>query len=101
MREGLAAVINALPGGAEVFVAGNAVEALEQAEFHTPLDLVLLDFGLPDAEGCNLIQALRKGSDKKEIPELLKRLVVLRQEATKEEREHYRYKVVEDDTQPK
>ncbi|MBC7704978.1 MAG: response regulator transcription factor [Rhodoferax sp.] len=62
MREGLAAVINALPGGAEVFVAGNAVEALEQAEFHTPLDLVLLDFGLPDAEGCNLIQALRTRS---------------------------------------
>jgi len=51
----------------------------------------------------HLIQALRK-SDKKdkknEIPDLLKRLAVLRQEATKQEREQYRYKLVEGDIQP-
>ncbi len=49
----------------------------------------------------HLIQALRKGGEKSEIPELLKRLVILRQQATKEEREQYRYRLVEDDTQSK
>ena len=47
-----------LPGGAQVYMAGNAAEALEQAELHTPLDAILLDCGLPDADGGNLIQAL-------------------------------------------
>jgi tetratricopeptide (TPR) repeat protein len=48
-----------------------------------------------------LIQALRKTGDKSEIPELLKRLALLREQASKEERERYRYKLVEDDNQPK
>jgi tetratricopeptide (TPR) repeat protein len=43
----------------------------------------------------HLIQALRKTDKKTEIPELLKRLAILRQEATNEEREQYRYKLVE------
>jgi tetratricopeptide (TPR) repeat protein len=46
-----------------------------------------------------LIQALRKSGNNSEIPGLLKRLALLRQEATKEEREHYRYKLVEGETQ--
>jgi len=49
----------------------------------------------------HLIQALRKSDKKNEIPDLLKRLAVLRQEASKEEREQYRYKLVEGDTQPR
>jgi len=49
----------------------------------------------------HLIQALRKTEKKGEIPELLKRLALLRQEATKDEREHYRYKLVEGDAQDK
>jgi tetratricopeptide (TPR) repeat protein len=48
-----------------------------------------------------LIQALRKTGNKGEIPELLKRLALLRAQVTKEERERYRYKLVEEDTQPK
>jgi tetratricopeptide (TPR) repeat protein len=44
-----------------------------------------------------LIQALRKSGNSAEIPTLLKRLAVLRQEATKEEREHNRFKLVEGD----
>jgi tetratricopeptide (TPR) repeat protein len=40
-----------------------------------------------------LIQALRKTGQKKEIPELLQRLAKLREQATKEERERYRYKL--------
>jgi tetratricopeptide (TPR) repeat protein len=46
-----------------------------------------------------LIQALRKSGSNSEVPILLKRLALLRQEATKEEREHYRYKLVESETQ--
>jgi tetratricopeptide (TPR) repeat protein len=46
----------------------------------------------------HLIQALRKTDDKSDIPELLKRLAQLRQQATNEEREQYRYKLVEGDT---
>jgi tetratricopeptide (TPR) repeat protein len=46
-----------------------------------------------------LIQALRKNGSNSEVPILLKRLALLRQEATKEEREHYRYKLVESETQ--
>lgn len=48
----------------------------------------------------HLIQALRKSGKTGEIPELLKRLALLRQDATKEEREQYRYKLVEGDPQP-
>ena len=48
-----------------------------------------------------LIQALRKTGDKSEIPELLKRLAQLREQASQEERERYRYKLVEDENQSK
>jgi tetratricopeptide (TPR) repeat protein len=44
----------------------------------------------------HLIQALRKTGQKAEIPDLLKRLADLRAASTKEEREHYRYRLVED-----
>ena len=43
-----------------------------------------------------LIQALRKTGQQAEIPDLLKRLAQLREEATREERERYRYKLIED-----
>jgi tetratricopeptide (TPR) repeat protein len=46
----------------------------------------------------HLIQSLRRTDKKGEIPELLKRLAQLRQDATKDEREQYRYKLVEEDT---
>jgi tetratricopeptide (TPR) repeat protein len=47
----------------------------------------------------HLIQALRKTDKKGEIPELLKQLALLRQQAAKDEREQYRYKLVEGDPQ--
>ncbi len=47
----------------------------------------------------HLIQGLRKTGDTKEIPDLLKRLAQLREQASKEERERYRYKLVEGDQQ--
>ena len=49
----------------------------------------------------HLIQALRKTDKKGEIPELLERLARLRREATKDEREQYRYKLVEGDAEGK
>lgn len=48
----------------------------------------------------HLIQASRKSGKTADLPELLKRLATLRQEATNEEREQYRYKLVEGDTPP-
>jgi tetratricopeptide (TPR) repeat protein len=44
-----------------------------------------------------LIQALRKTGQKDEIPDLLKKLAQLREQATKDERERYRYKLIEED----
>ena len=48
----------------------------------------------------HLIQALRKTGDKGEIPDLLKRLALLRKQSAHEESERYRYKLVEQDAQP-
>jgi len=42
-----------------------------------------------------LIQALRKSGNTAEIPDLLKRLATLREEAARKERERYRYKLIE------
>lgn len=67
MREGLAALVSTLPGGATVHMAGSAAQALEQAELYTPFDAVLLDCGLPDADGANLIQPLSQRTGKAPI----------------------------------
>jgi tetratricopeptide (TPR) repeat protein len=48
-----------------------------------------------------LIQALRKTGQKKEIPELLQRLAKLREQATQDERERYRYKLLVEDAPAK
>ncbi len=48
----------------------------------------------------HLIQALRKTGEREEIPELLKRLAQLREQATEDERRRDRYKLVEEDAQP-
>jgi len=47
-----------------------------------------------------LIQALQRTGDKTEVPELLKRFALLREQAKKDERQRYRYKLVEDEPQP-
>lgn len=46
----------------------------------------------------HLIQALRKTGNNSEIPDLLKRLALLRQQAAKETSQRNQYKLVEDDT---
>jgi two-component system, NarL family, nitrate/nitrite response regulator NarL len=59
VREGLASLVESLPGGVVTRLAGTAAEALALAEIHAPLDAVLLDCGLPDADGAALVTALR------------------------------------------
>ena len=59
VREGLAVLVGSLPGEVIVHLAGTAADALALAEIHTPLDAVLLDCGLPDADGAALIHALK------------------------------------------
>ena len=59
VREGLALLVGSLPGDVIVHLAGTAADALALAEIHTPLDAVLLDCGLPDADGAALIHALK------------------------------------------
>jgi len=49
----------------------------------------------------HLIQALRKTGEKAQIPDLLKRLAELRAESTQDEREHNRYKLVEETSETK
>ena len=48
----------------------------------------------------HLIQALRKTGDQKDIPELLQRLAKLREDATQQERERYRYKLYVEEPPP-
>ena len=48
----------------------------------------------------HLIQALRKNGEPQEIPDLLKRLAQLREQATQDERQRDRYKLVEEGAQP-
>jgi tetratricopeptide (TPR) repeat protein len=47
-----------------------------------------------------LIQALRKTGETEQVPELLKRLALLRQESAKQQKQNSRYKLVEGDAQP-
>jgi tetratricopeptide (TPR) repeat protein len=75
--------------------AGNYPEAVEQcrkALDHDPKDQTAL---------YHLIQGLRKTGDQREIPDLLKRLALLRKQAAREQSERYQYKLIEEDTPPK
>jgi tetratricopeptide (TPR) repeat protein len=65
-----------------------AVEECRQALKSDPNDRAVV---------YRLIQALRKTGQKEEIPDLLKRFADLREQATQEERERYRYKLIETD----
>jgi tetratricopeptide (TPR) repeat protein len=75
--------------------AGNYREAVEQcrkALEQDPKDQTAL---------YHLIQGLRKKGDQREIPDLLKRLALLRKQTAHEESQRYQYKLVEGDTAPK
>ncbi len=75
--------------------AGNYPEAIEQcrkALDRDPKDQTAL---------YHLIQGLRKTGEKGEIPDLLKRLALLRKQAAREQSDRNQYKLVEDDAQAK
>jgi len=74
--------------------AGQYREAVEQCRKAIALD------PKDQTSLYRLIQTLRKTGNNAEIPALLKRLASLRQAATQEERQHYRFKLVEGDTEP-
>ena len=49
----------------------------------------------------HLIQGLRKTGENHEIPDLLRRLALLRKEASRDQSQRYQYKLVEEDSAPK
>ena len=75
--------------------SGNYQEAIEQCRKALSIDPT------DQTAVYRLIQALRKTGQKKEIPELLQRLAKLREQATQDERQRYRYKLFEDQTPEK
>ena len=60
LRETLATVISLTWPGLQLLQAGSLAEALEQCDTHPDLQLVLLDLGLPDAQGLASLTALRE-----------------------------------------
>jgi tetratricopeptide (TPR) repeat protein len=75
--------------------AGNYSEAAEECR------KALASDPKDQAAVYHLIQALRKTGDQREIPDLLKRFALLREQAGREQNDRYRYKLVEDEAQPK
>ncbi len=59
-RDALCAVIDAGLPGCQLLQAGSVAVALQLAEGRDDLDLLLLDLGLPDAEGLSGLLRLRK-----------------------------------------
>jgi CheY-like chemotaxis protein len=45
--------------GHDVVTAGSAADALTEARWGRPVDLLLSDIGLPDVDGCELLRRLR------------------------------------------
>lgn len=60
VREGLRQVLKGLAVGTQILEAADGHQALAMADVHEDLDLVLLDFHLPDMGGLDAIDALVK-----------------------------------------
>lgn len=59
IREGLRIALGTLASEVRVSEAHSAAQALESANTHTDLDLILLDLHLPDAAGIEVLERLR------------------------------------------
>lgn len=60
VREGLRQVLKGLGENVEVLEAGNCERAFALADAHADLDLVMLDYHLPDMDGISALAILRE-----------------------------------------
>lgn len=60
IRDAVRGVLKELTASAVVMDAGDGRQAMGLIESHTDLDLVLLDLGLPDRDGLNMLADLRQ-----------------------------------------
>jgi DNA-binding NarL/FixJ family response regulator len=66
VREGLRQVLKGLGDDIDVVQAGSCAHALEQLQSSSELDLILLDYHLPDSDGLDALAAL--GQRHPEVP---------------------------------
>jgi len=59
-----------LEGDYEVIIAFNGKEGIEKIEKEEP-DVILLDIFLPNMNGLDILEIVRKGKDTKEIPVII------------------------------
>jgi DNA-binding NarL/FixJ family response regulator len=69
VREGLRQVLKGLDENIEVVLSGNCKQAFELAQTHADLDLVLLDYHLPDMNGLDALAVF--GERHPELPVVL------------------------------
>jgi DNA-binding NarL/FixJ family response regulator len=68
-RAGLVVLLQKMSGDAVVHEVGTAAEALQTAAEHPAIDLVLLDYTLPDSNGIQVLRALKAA--RPELPVIL------------------------------
>jgi DNA-binding NarL/FixJ family response regulator len=60
IREALSSVLKDLRSDATLFEAANCAQAMQLAEVHPDLDMVVLDLTLPDRDGFSVLSELRE-----------------------------------------
>jgi DNA-binding NarL/FixJ family response regulator len=68
-RAGLAVLLQKMPGEAVVLEVGTAAEAQQVSQENPDIDLVLLDYTLPDSNGIQVLRALK--SSRPALPVIL------------------------------
>jgi DNA-binding NarL/FixJ family response regulator len=68
-RAGLSVLLQKVPGAGEVLEIGTGLGAQQQVRDHPDLDLVLLDYTLPDSNGIEVLRAIKLSSP--ELPVIL------------------------------
>lgn len=68
-RAGLSVLLQKVPGAGEVLEIGTGQGAQQQVREHPDLDLVLLDYTLPDSNGIEVLRAIK--SKAPELPVIL------------------------------